>query len=107
MAVRRFATFELDDEHGELRRQGRRIHLAAQPLKVLALLTSRAGEVVTRDELRRHVWGDDTFVDFDRSLNFLVAEIRSALRDDARSARFIETVPKRGYRFIADVHELS
>jgi DNA-binding winged helix-turn-helix (wHTH) protein/tetratricopeptide (TPR) repeat protein len=105
MAVRRFATFELDDEQGELRRQGRRIHLAAQPLKVLALLIGRAGEIVSRDELRRHVWGDDTFVDFDRSLNFLVAEIRSALRDDARSPRFVETVPKRGYRFIADVRE--
>jgi DNA-binding winged helix-turn-helix (wHTH) protein/tetratricopeptide (TPR) repeat protein len=105
MAVRRFATFELDDEQGELRRQGRRIHLAAQPLKVLALLTSRAGDIVSRDELRRHVWGDDTFVDFDRSLNFLVAAIRAALRDDARSPRFVETIPRRGYRFIAEVRE--
>ena len=104
MAVVRFGVFEIDDATGEMRRQGRRVHIAAQPFKTLVLLASRAGDVVSRDELRRHLWGDDTFVEFDRSLNFCVAEIRAALHDDARSPRFIETVPKRGYRFIADAH---
>src|SRR5262249_30963393 len=98
MAVLRFGGFELDDELGELRRQGRRLHLAAQPLSALAVLVTRAGSIVTRDELRRHLWGDDRFVEFDRSLNFCIAEIRRALGDEARSSRFIETVPKRGYR---------
>ena len=104
MAVVRFGVFEIDDETGEMRRQGRRVHISAQPFKALVLLTSRAGDIVSRDELRRHLWGDDTFVEFDRSLNFCIAEIRAALHDDARSPRFIETVPRRGYRFIADVH---
>jgi DNA-binding winged helix-turn-helix (wHTH) protein/tetratricopeptide (TPR) repeat protein len=105
MAVIRFGVFELDDHTGELRRQGRRVHLAAQPFRVLALLVSGAGSIVTREDLRRHLWGEDTFVEFDRSLNFCVAEVRAALGDDARSPRFIETIPKRGYRFIADVHQ--
>ncbi len=104
MAVVRFGVFEIDDATGEMRRQGRRVHIAAQPFKTLVLLASRAGDVVSRDELRRHLWGDDTFVEFDRSLNFCVAEIRAALHDDARSPRFIETVPRRGYRFIADAY---
>jgi DNA-binding winged helix-turn-helix (wHTH) protein len=105
MPVLRFGAFELDPESRELRLQGRLVHLAAQPMKVLSLLATRAGEVVTRDELRRHVWGDGTFVEFDKSLNFCMASIRSALRDDARSPRFIETLPRRGYRFLADVHQ--
>jgi len=104
LAIIRFGAFEMDDETGELRRQGRRVHLAAKPFAALALLTTRAGDLVTREELRRHLWGDDTFVDFDRGLNFAIAEVRAALNDQARSPRFIETVPKRGYRFVADVH---
>jgi DNA-binding winged helix-turn-helix (wHTH) protein len=103
MATTRFGVFELDAAAGELHRQGRRVHLAAQPVKVLALLTSRAGEIVTREELRRHLWPDGTFVEFDRGLNFAIAEVRAALHDDARHPRFIETIPRRGYRFIADV----
>ena len=103
MTVLRFSVFELEPEAGELRRQGRRVHLAGQPLKVLSLLVRRAGEVVSREELRRHVWGEDTFVDFDRGLNFCIASIRTALNDDARSPRFVETLPKRGYRFLAEV----
>src|SRR5262249_19214015 len=75
--------------------------------RALELLARRAGEVVTRDELRRHLWGDETFVDFDRGLNFCVAAIRAALGDDARSPRFVETLPRRGYRFIADVRVVS
>lgn len=104
MSAMRFGAFELDPEAGELRLQGRLVHLAAQPLKALSLLATRAGEVVTRDELCRHVWGGDRFVEFDRSLNFCIASIRAALRDDARRPRFIETLPRRGYRFLADVH---
>src|SRR5262245_49289275 len=103
LATARFGVFELDEAAGELRRQGRRVHLAAKPLKALALLTDRAGEGVTREELRDHLWGNATFVEFDRALNFAIAEVRAALRDDARSPRFIETLQKRGYRFIADV----
>ena len=101
MALVRFSVFELDLESGELRRLGRRVHLTAQAAKVLALLASRPGEVVTRDELKRHLWGPDTFVDFDRSLNFCVSAARAALRDSARTPQFIETLPRRGYRFIA------
>jgi DNA-binding winged helix-turn-helix (wHTH) protein/tetratricopeptide (TPR) repeat protein len=102
MAVRRFGVFDLDLETGELHRAGRRVHLTAQAAKVLALLASRPGIVVTRDELKRHLWGDDTFVDFDRSLNFCVSLVRTALRDAAHNPRFIETLPRRGYRFIAE-----
>jgi DNA-binding winged helix-turn-helix (wHTH) protein len=104
MGITRFGVFELDAAAGELHRRGRRVHLAGQPLKVLALLTSRSGAIVTRKELRRHLWSDGTFVEFDRGLNFAIAEVRAALGDDARHPRFIETIPKRGYRFIADVH---
>jgi DNA-binding winged helix-turn-helix (wHTH) protein len=103
MALARFGVFELDEAAGALRRQGRLVHLTGQPLKALHLLVSRPGEVVTREELRRHIWGDSRFVDFDRNLNFCIATVRDALGDSARSPRFIETVPRRGYRFIADV----
>jgi DNA-binding winged helix-turn-helix (wHTH) protein len=104
MAIVRFGAFELDAAAGELFRQGRRVHLSAQPFKVLVLLTSRAGTIVTREQLRRHLWSEGTFVEFDRGLNFAIAEIRAALHDSARSPRFIETVPRQGYRFVADVH---
>lgn len=103
MAVARFGTFELDGDTRELRRQGRLVHLTGQPLAALELLVSRPGDVVTREELRRHIWGDSRFVDFDRGLNFCIATIRTALGDSARRPRFIETIPRRGYRFIADV----
>jgi TolB-like protein/DNA-binding winged helix-turn-helix (wHTH) protein len=81
------------------------VRLQPQPARVLALLVERAGAIVTRDEIRRHVWGDETFVDFERGLNFCIAQIRSALGDAADSPRYVETVPKRGYRFIAPVGE--
>ena len=102
MALARFGVFDLDLETGELRRAGRRVHLTAQASKVLTLLASHPGDIVTREELKRHLWAADTFVDFDRSLNFCVAAVRAALRDDARSPRFIETLPRRGYRFVAE-----
>lgn len=91
----------LDLRTGELRREGVRVQLQPQPAKVLALLIRRAGQVVSRDEIVREVWGADTFVDFDQGLNYAIRQIRSALEDDAEAPRFIETLPKRGYRFIA------
>src|SRR5205085_9698380 len=87
----------------DLRREGTSVRLQSQPAQVLACLLERAGEVVSREDLRRTVWRDDTFVDFERGLNFCIAQIRLALYDDAVSPRFIRTIPKRGYQFIAPV----
>ncbi len=103
----RFGIFDFDQQTGELRRDGQTVRLQAQPAQVLAVLLSHAGEVVTRETLREVVWGSGTFVDFDRGLNFCVAQIRSALGDSAESPRFIKTLPKRGYQFIAPVHEAA
>ena len=99
----RFGVFDFDPATGELRRDGVQVKLQPQPARVLAILTARPGEVVSRDELRQLVWADGTFVDFERGLNFCVAQIRSALGDSAESPRFVETLPRRGYRFIAPV----
>ncbi|HEY6339775.1 MAG TPA: winged helix-turn-helix domain-containing protein [Candidatus Sulfotelmatobacter sp.] len=96
----RFDVYELDLENGELRKQGRPVRLQPQPFKVLAKLVSEPGRLVTREELQHHVW-DDTFVDFERGLNFCIRQIRAVLADDVETPRFIETVPRRGYRFIA------
>src|SRR6185295_5470645 len=101
MGAIRFSVFELDQSAGELTRLGRRIAIAPQPFRVLWHLSNRAGEVVSREELRRLLWGDHTHVDFDRSLNFCIAEVRRSLGDSARQPRFVETLPQRGYRFIA------
>jgi len=79
------------------------VKLAPQPFRILALLASRAGEVVTREEIRREVWGEETYVDFERGLNFAISQIRAALEDDAQSPRYIQTLPRRGYRFVAPV----
>ena len=105
--VVRFGTFELDRATGELRRAGQRVPLQDQPAQVLSLLVSRPGDVVTRDELRRALWTDDTFVEFDSALNVAVNKIRQALGDSATSPRFVETLPKRGYRFLAEVHAVE
>jgi cholera toxin transcriptional activator len=102
-SVTSFGVFEIDRRSGELRKAGVRVKLSAQPFQVLMVLLDRAGEVVTREELQRHVWPADTFVDFDRGLNKAVNRLRDALGDTADSPRFIETIPKRGYRFIAPV----
>jgi TolB-like protein/DNA-binding winged helix-turn-helix (wHTH) protein len=99
--VRRFGSFEFSPETGELRQEGRRINLQPQPARLLDLLLARPGALVTRDEIRQALWGIDTHVDFERSLNFCVAKLRSALGDNAAAPAFIETVPTRGYRFIA------
>ena len=103
MALIRFGIFEADTRSGELHRKGFKVRLQAQPFQVLALLLERPGEVVTRKELTAGLWPDDTFVDFDRGLNKAVNKLREALRDDAEKPRFIETLPQRGYRFIAEV----
>jgi DNA-binding winged helix-turn-helix (wHTH) protein len=102
--VVRFGTFELDRSLRELRRAGQRVPLQDQPARVLSLLVGCPGDVVTRDELRRTLWSDDTFVEFDTALNVAVNKIRRALGDSATSPRFVETVPRRGYRFLAEVH---
>ncbi len=100
-AVARFESFELNLRSGELRQNGAPVKLQPQPAKVLVLLVSRAGQVMTRDELTAQVWGSETFVDFEHGLNFAIRQIRSALGDDADQPSFVETLPKRGYRFIA------
>jgi DNA-binding winged helix-turn-helix (wHTH) protein len=102
-AVLRFAAFELRPATGELRRQGDPIKLAPQPFKVLELLARRSGDVVTRSEIRDHVWHGDTFVDFEQGLNFCIRQIREVLGDTADAPRFIETLPRRGYRFLMPV----
>jgi len=101
--ILRFATFEVDVRSGELRKQGVRLKLQDQPFHVLTVLLLRPGEVVTRDELRNQNWPADTFVDFDNSLNTAINKLREALGDSADNPRFIETLPRRGYRFIAAV----
>jgi DNA-binding winged helix-turn-helix (wHTH) protein len=102
----RFGVYELDARAGELWREGLPVHIPPQPFKVLWLLASRAGDVVTREEIRQELWGNDTFVDFDGGLNFCINQIRKALRDSAESPRFIHTLPRRGYRFIAAVERV-
>jgi len=99
----RFGVFELDLRAGELRKHGVRVRLQEQPLQVLATLAERPGEVVTREELQRKLWPADTFVDFDHGLNKAINKIREALSDSADSPRFVETIPRRGYRFLAEV----
>ncbi len=99
----RFGSFELDLGAGELRKSGMRVHLQEQPLRVLQLLLARPGELVTREELRQRLWPADTFVDFDAGLNNAVRRLREALGDSADAPRFVETVAKRGYRFLAPV----
>jgi len=99
----RFGTFELDLRAGELRKHGLRIRLQEQPFQVLAMLLEQPGEVVTRDELQKRLWQTDTFVDFDHGLNKAISKIREALGDSAESPRFVETVTRRGYRFLAEV----
>jgi DNA-binding winged helix-turn-helix (wHTH) protein len=102
-----FDGFELDLASGQLRRDGISLRLQPQPTKVLVELVGRAGEVVSRKELADQVWGSETFVDFEQGLNFAIRQIRTALGDDADQPRFLETLPKRGYRFIRPVEEAT
>src|SRR5204863_9525943 len=99
----RFGVFEVDLRAGELRKHGVKLRLQEQPFQVLAMLLERPGETVTREELRSRLWTAETFVDFDHGMNKAVNRIRDALGDSATSPRFVETVARRGYRFIADV----
>jgi TolB-like protein/DNA-binding winged helix-turn-helix (wHTH) protein/Tfp pilus assembly protein PilF len=99
--VLRFGAFKLDPARGELRKAGELVKLQSQQIDLLSLLASRPGEVVSREEIRRALWDDGTFVDFDQSINFCVNKVREALGDDSQRPRFIETVPRKGYRFIA------
>lgn len=101
----RFGVFEVDLTAGELRKSGTRLRLQGQPFQVLVLLLERAGEVVSREELRQKLWLSDTFVDFDHSLNTAINKVREALGDSAANPRFVETLARRGYRFIAPVQE--
>jgi TolB-like protein/DNA-binding winged helix-turn-helix (wHTH) protein/Flp pilus assembly protein TadD len=99
----RFGTYEVSFQSGEVRKAGLRIRVQQQPMKLLEILLEHPGEVVTREELRSRVWADESFGDFDQAVNIAIAKLRSALGDSAENPRFIETLPKRGYRFIANV----
>jgi TolB-like protein/DNA-binding winged helix-turn-helix (wHTH) protein len=102
----RFGEFEVWPATGELRKNGVLLRLQPQPFRLFSLLLTRPGELVTREEIQRELWGADTTVEFDQGLNYCIRQIRAVLGDDARDPRFIETVPKRGYRFIASLSEI-
>src|SRR5229473_6128546 len=102
----RFGVFEADMEAGELRKHGLRLKLSEQPFQILAMLVARPGEVVSREVLRERLWPSDTFVDFDHGLNNAVMRLREVLGDSSEHPRFIETLPRRGYRFIAPIEEI-
>jgi len=103
----RFGVFEADAATGELRRQGMRIKLNAQPFQVLLLLLAQSGQLLTREEIARELWPDGTFVDFEHGVNSAVNRIREALGDTASSPRFVETLARRGYRFVAPVERIG
>src|SRR5580693_7261544 len=100
-AILRFGPFELHTGVGELRHHGDLVKLAPQPLKVLEILARQGGGIVTRTEIREKVWCEDTFVDFEQGLNFCIRQIRESLGDSADAPRYIETLPRKGYRFLA------
>jgi DNA-binding winged helix-turn-helix (wHTH) protein len=105
--VARFADYEVDFRACELYKSGRKIRLQVQPFNILALLLEHPGEIVTREELQKKLWPADTFVDFDHSLNTAIKKLRQALCDDKKKPRFVETLPKRGYRFIGAVEHAA
>ena len=98
-----FGDFQLDSRVPELKKRGRTVRIPQQPVQILSLLITAAGDVVTREELREAVWAHDTHVDFDRSINKAINRLRQVLGDRSERPRFIETVPRRGYRFVAAV----
>src|SRR5437879_5428553 len=104
--VVRFAVFDADLHTDELRKAGVKIKLYQQPFQILVLLVERPGELVTREELREKLWPGESFLDFDRNLNKAVSRLREALGDSAETPRFIETLSRRGYRFIAPVQDI-
>ena len=101
--VIRFGVFELDYTASRLLKNGRTVRLQPQPFKLLCLLAGRPGQLVTREDIRSALWPDDTYVDFDQGVNFAIKHVRDALNDDAEHSLYIQTVPKRGYRFVAPV----
>jgi DNA-binding winged helix-turn-helix (wHTH) protein/TolB-like protein len=101
--LHKFGVFEFESETGELRKNGRAVALEPQPAKALVLLLAKAGEVVSREELRDAVWGPETHVDFDRGIAYCLSQIRTALGDSGDNPRFVQTIPKRGFKFIAPV----
>jgi cholera toxin transcriptional activator len=103
----RFGAFEADEKTGELRKQGRRLAVQGQPLQVLLMLLDRPGELITRTDIQQALWSDGTFVDFDHGLNTAINKIREALGDSAANPQFVETLAKRGYRFIAPVEVIG
>src|SRR5712675_1143907 len=103
--ILQFGVFEVDLKVCELRKHGLRLKLAEQPFQVLVVLLEKPGEIVTRDEMRNRLWPGDTFVDFDHGLNNAVMRLREVLGDSSDNPRFVETIPRRGYRFIAHVDE--
>src|SRR5271167_2472088 len=103
----RFGVFEADAATGELRKQGTRIKVNVQPFQVLLMLLERPGELLTREEISRELWPDGTFVDYEHGVNSAVNRIREALGDTARNPRFIETLARRGYRFVAPVERVD
>ena len=102
-AVRRFGSFELDLDAGRLLKSGRTIRIQPQPFRLLCLLTNRPGALITREEIQSALWAGDTFVDFDQGVNFAIKQVRDALGDSAEDSLYVQTVPKRGYRFLAPV----
>src|SRR5260370_32994717 len=106
LEVLRFGIFELDLANAELRRAGVLIKLAPQQFRVLAFLVQHADRVCTREEIRQAIWGAEVFVDFERGLNVSIAQIRAAPNDDSQAPRFIQTVPRKGYRFVAPVQTM-
>ncbi len=103
----RFGVFELDLRSGELQKQGRKVRIEGQPVQVLICLLESPGELVTREELHRKLWPADTFVNFETGLNAAVKRLRQALNDSADNPRFVETLPRRGYRFIAPMQAVA
>ena len=103
----RFGAFELDIEAERLLRNGRNVRLQPQPFRLLCLLAGQAGRVVTREEIRAALWTSDTFVDFEQGVNFAIKQVREALQDPADHPVYIQTVPKRGYRFLAPITAVS
>ena len=103
----RFGIFEVDLRAGELRKGGLRIRLQEQPFQVLSMLLEQPGQVVSREELQKKLWCQDTFVDFDHGVNTAINKIRQALGDSAENPRFVQTVARRGYRFIAPVETIG
>ena len=103
----RFGPFEIDTESAELWKAGARVKLQLQPFRVLALLASQPGRLLTREEIQREVWSDGTYVDFEQALNFCIRQIRAALGDQATTPRYIATLPRRGYRFLGEVEVIE